>query len=133
MIRNFIKVALRSLVKQKIYTAINVLGLAVSIAACLLIVLYVKYELSYDKFWPGGERVYKVLLERKYPNHTTFYGAMPHSYADASQRDIPEVENNLIMFGGGGPANLRYKVSDNETKAFEERFFVFADSAFTTV
>ncbi|MEJ0057394.1 MAG: ABC transporter permease [Bacteroidota bacterium] len=51
MLRNYIKTALRSLIKQKIYTLINVLGLAVSITACVLIVLYVRHEVSYDTFF----------------------------------------------------------------------------------
>ncbi|MEJ0056198.1 MAG: ABC transporter permease [Bacteroidota bacterium] len=66
MLRNYIKTALRSLIKQKIYTLINVLGLAVSITACLLIVLYVRHEVSYDTFFSDADRIYKMVLERKY-------------------------------------------------------------------
>src|SRR5262245_42360158 len=118
MIRNFIKVALRSLIKQRVYTSINVLGLAVSIAACLLIVLYVKYELSYDNFWPDRGRIFNVSLERKYPNHITYYASIPHSYATVAERDCPEVERAMIMFGGADNALITYKVNDNEIKTF---------------
>jgi len=62
--------------QAKIYTGINVMGLAVSITACLLIVFYVRHELSYDKFFPGADRIYKMVLERKYPNHATHYSAI---------------------------------------------------------
>lgn len=60
MFRNYLKTAFRSLLKQKVYTAINVIGLAVSIGACILIVMYVRHEFSYDKFFPGGDRIYKM-------------------------------------------------------------------------
>src|SRR3982750_3276266 len=99
MLRNYLKIAFRSLIKQRVYTAINILGLAVSIASCLLIVLYVKHELSYDRFFPEGDRVYKVTLERKYPNHATYFAAIPHSYATVMQKDFPEVEKTLQLQG----------------------------------
>src|SRR3954470_13275401 len=110
MLRNYIKIAFRNLVKQRIYTAINVLGLAVSIASCLLIVLYVKHEISYDTFFPQGDRVYKVTLERKYPNHSTFFAAIPHSYATVMLKDFPEVENTLQILGPNRDLIVTYKV-----------------------
>jgi putative ABC transport system permease protein len=99
MLKNYLKIALRSLLKQRIYSLINLTGLAVSIGACLLITLYVKHELSYDRFWPDADRIFKVALERKYPNHATFYAAVPHSYAQSMERDFPEVESTLLMQG----------------------------------
>ncbi|MFN7330441.1 MAG: hypothetical protein ACK5UP_13155, partial [Bacteroidota bacterium] len=71
MLTNYLKTAIRSLLKQRIYTLINVLGLVVSITACLLIAIYVRYELSYDNFFKDADRIYKLVLERKYPNHST--------------------------------------------------------------
>ncbi len=130
MLRNYFKTALRNLIKQKIYTIINILGLAVSISACLLLVLYVKYELSYDSFFPDADRIYKMVLERKYPNHITYYASIPHSYATVTLKDFPEVENSMIMFNSGDNVIVKYKVNDNETKTFEEDYFMFADSAF---
>lgn len=130
MLKNYIKVALRSLGKQKVYTAINITGLAVSITACLLIVLYVKHEISYDKFFPNADRIYKLVLERKYPNHSTFFSIVPHSYAGTMQRDFPEVENNLHMLGPNQNTLVNYKVDDRETKSFEENFLFFADTSF---
>ena len=123
MFRNYLKIAIRSLIKQKIYTAINLLGLAVSIAACLLIVLYVKHEISYDTFFPNAGRIYKMGLERKYPNHSTFFALVPHSYAGTIQRDFPEVENTLQLLGPNQDMLVNYKISENETKTFEEDYF----------
>lgn len=130
MLRSYLKTALRNLFKQKIYTIINVVGLAISITACLLIVIYVKHETSYDAFFPEGDRIYKLILERKYPNHTTIYAVTPHSYANAMQHDFPEVENTLHLQRGGENQIVKYTVNENEIKSFEEDHFLFADSAF---
>ncbi len=130
MFRNYIKTASRSLFKQKVYTIINIAGLAVSITSCLLIALYVKNELSYDRFFPNADRIFKMSLERKYPSHSTFYASIPHSYATVVQRDFPEVENTMHIGGSGKNSNIKYKVSDTEIKTFEEDYFMFSDSAF---
>ncbi|MBI1768673.1 MAG: ABC transporter permease [Bacteroidetes bacterium] len=130
MLRNYFKTAIRSLIKQKVYTAINVIGLAVSITACLLIVLYVKHELSYDNFFSNADRIYKMALERKYPNHATFYSVIPHSYAKAMKQDFPEVEKTLHLFGPNQNVVVTYKVKEGEVKLFEEDYFLQADSSF---
>ena len=130
MLRNYFKTAFRSLIKQKVYSGINIIGLAVSITACLLIVLYVKHELSYDKFFPGADKIYKMVLERKYPNHVTFYSVIPHSFAKAMKQDFPEVEKTLHLFGPNQNIVVTYKVKEGEVKLFEEDYFLQADSAF---
>lgn len=130
MLRNYLKTALRSLFKQKVYTAINIAGLAVSISACLILALYVRFELSYDSFFPQADQIYKMVLERKYPNHSTYYASIPHSYADVVKRDYPEVENTLLMFGAGNNVTVKYKMSEGNVKSVEESHFIFADSAF---
>ncbi|HEV8514371.1 MAG TPA: ABC transporter permease [Cyclobacteriaceae bacterium] len=130
MLRNYIKTAFRSLIKQKVYTGINVIGLAVSITASLLIVLYVKHELSYDKFFPGADRIFKMVLERKYPNHVTHYSVIPHSFAKAMQQDFPEVESTLHLFGPNKNSVITYKVKEGEVKSFEEDYILQADSSF---
>ncbi len=60
MIKNYLKVAIRTLVKQKSYTAINISGLAVAIASALLISMYIFHEKSYDNFYPNVDRMYRV-------------------------------------------------------------------------
>jgi len=60
MWRNYLTVGLRSLARHKSYAFINILGLAIGLAACLMLLLYVRYETSYDKWLPDAERVYQV-------------------------------------------------------------------------
>ncbi len=132
MIKNYLKIALRSLIKQRVYTTINILGLSVGIASCLLITMFVVDEFSYDKFHANADLLYKIRLERKYPNHITNYAILPHSYADVIQQDFPEVATTVKM---GGPNNsiVSYTNEKLERKQFEEEFIMAADSNFFEV
>ena len=60
MWRNYLTVGIRSLAKNRAYAAINILGLAIGMAACLMILLFVRYEFSYDKWLPGAENAYQL-------------------------------------------------------------------------
>ena len=62
MLKNYFKVAFRSLVKQKVYTFINVLGLSVGVASCLLMTMFIVDEFSYDKFHENANNIYKIVL-----------------------------------------------------------------------
>jgi len=132
MIKNYLKIALRSLLKQRVYTGINVLGLSVGIASCLLIALFVIDEFSFDRFHDHADRVYKIWLERKYPNHKTNYAIIPHSYAEVIARDFPEVETTIKM---AGPNNsvVTYIDEHEQKKSFEEESIMIADSNFFDV
>ena len=92
--------------------------------------MYVRHETSYDAFFADADRIYKMALERKYPNYTTFYSPVPHSFAPSIQRDFPEVENTLLMQGPVNNSVITYRSKDDEVKSFEEDFILFADSAF---
>jgi putative ABC transport system permease protein len=133
MIRNYLKIAVRSLVKQKVYSVINILGLSIGIASCVLIMIYVNNEFSYDKFHKNADQIYKIVLERKYPNHATNYAVIPHSYADVLGTEFPEVTDVVKM---GGPFNdvlVSYQTNKDDVKQFEEDFVMAADSNFFEV
>ena len=129
MFRNNLKIALRSLLNQKIYTLINVLGLAVGIASCLLIVLFIKNEFSYDKYFQNHDRIYRMVLERKYPTHSTFYSLIPNSFEGVIRRDFPEVEESTIAFGFQN-FSMTYKNEKDELSQFDEEYVLATDSNF---
>ena len=60
MLQNYLSSALRSLLKNRLYSVINILGLAIGLAACILIALFVRHEFSFDQFWSEGDRVYRL-------------------------------------------------------------------------
>ena len=65
MFRNYLIIALRNLKRQKTFSAINILGLAIGLATCILIVLYIQDELSFDSWHAKGDRIYRVMRETK--------------------------------------------------------------------
>ncbi|MBX2842738.1 MAG: ABC transporter permease [Flammeovirgaceae bacterium] len=130
MLKNYLKVALRSLNKNKVYTIINILGLSVGLACCILILLHVQDELSYDKFHKNAGNIYRVALERKYPSHSTLYAIIPHSFSKVIEADYPEVESATRLFYFPGNTVFRYEDKKGNLNIFEEKKFVQADSNF---
>ena len=128
MIRNYIKIAWRNLLKNKMQTLINITGLSIGMAACLLILMYVFDELSFDKFWANGDRIYRMSLERRYPGRATGYAIIPPSYAQSVRKELPEVEESTRIFGAGGNTLFRH---NNEV--YEEKHMLWADSNFFKV
>lgn len=132
MLKNYLLIAVRSLTKQKIYSVINITGLSVGIASFLLIMLQVNDELSFDSFHEKADHIYKVVLERKYPDHKTNYATIPHSFSDVMVSDFPEIKNAVRILGGGRNNTIRVKYVNpqHEEKVFDETRFVLADSTY---
>ncbi len=133
MYKNYLKIGLRSLLKQKIYSLINIIGLSVGIASCALILLNVENEFSYDNFHEKGDNLYKVSLERMYPGYSTFYDNIPHSYAEVMVADYPEIVNATRIGApvrGNNTIMVHYNPESGEQLAFEESNVLLADSNF---
>ena len=122
--------ALRSLLKRKGFTLINILGLAMGMAVCLLILLFIRRELSYDRFEAGGDRIYRVALDRKYPGRTSSYAIIPNGYATAIPHELPEVEAATGIEDFTGIDDMLVRIGD---RRFEEQHVFTADSNFFRV
>ena len=101
MIKNYFKIAWRNIARQKIYTVINVLGLALGICACISIYLITKFDLSFDKFHPDGDRIYRIVGEVQLPKGDKEFLNSIFSDVAAFQYQIPgfEAKAGLIDFG----------------------------------
>ena len=125
---NSFKVALRNLAKQKGYTAINIIGLAIGIASALLIALYVYEETTYDKFHPNHERLYRVYLKSRMMG-TEMSGAVSCAPVGPTIiKEYADVENFCRTFNFGGDQLVR-----NGDKTFIAKRAIFADSTFFKV
>ena len=102
MIRNYIKTAFRNLLKNKGFTAINVLGLSLGLATCLLIVFYVFDELSYDRYNLNADRIYRINNDIKFGGNEASYSESPAPTAAALKADFPEVEQVARFRQRGG-------------------------------
>ncbi|HEY1054697.1 MAG TPA: ABC transporter permease, partial [Emticicia sp.] len=124
----YLKIAWRNLLKNKLQTLINITGLSIGMASCILILMFVFDELSYDKFWQNGDRVYRMALERIYPGRSTKYAIIPPSYARSVKKELPEVEETVRIFNNGGETLIRHN-----NQVYQERNVFFADSNFFKV
>jgi len=92
MLSNYITIALRNFYKFRFYTLINVIGLTIGITACLVILLYVKFELSYDRFNKNADRIVRVDWDLQLGDIRTYNAAVTPPMAEVLVRDFPEVE-----------------------------------------
>ncbi len=83
MLGNYFKIALRNIARQKMYSILNIAGLSLGITCCILLLLYVQFELSYDKYHENADRVYRIIREGK--------AFTPAPLASKLMEDIPEI------------------------------------------
>ncbi|MGZ3873484.1 MAG: ABC transporter permease, partial [Mucilaginibacter sp.] len=102
MIRNYIKTAFRNLMKNKGFTFINVFGLSLGLATCLLIVFYVFDELSYDRYNTKADRIYRVNNDIKFGDIANSYASSPAPMAAAMKSDFAEIEQVVRFRDKGG-------------------------------
>ena len=96
MLTNYFKIAYRTLKRQKGYAALNVVGLALGMAVCLLIILLVQDQRSYDRWHDEADRIVRVLAQRTFSSgNSLFLGGTPAYLAPALARDVPAVEQTL--------------------------------------
>ena len=100
MIKNYFKIAWRNIVRQKGYSGINIVGLAIGIAACLLILQYVSFELSYENFHTNKDRIYRVQLDRYDKGKlSTQWAAGAYAAGNSFKDAIPEIEEYVKLVG----------------------------------
>ncbi|GAB2790389.1 ABC transporter permease [Rhabdobacter roseus] len=125
MIRNYFKIALRNILHSKLYTFINVLGLAIGISTCTLIALYVVDELSYDLHHQGADRIYRIASEVK--GETWVAAAAP--VAAGLKKDFPEVEQTTRLLRMPGVDKFLLKNKETQKQFYEVNGF-YVDSTF---
>jgi len=133
MIRNYFKIAIRNLKRHKAFSVINIAGLAIGVASCLLLFTVIKYELSYDRFQPGYENIYRVVTEDKTPDDVFYTPGIPFPALEALRIDIPEITTGVLMANYGSQVSVPGKNGSNGTadkKFIESSGFFFADPQF---
>jgi putative ABC transport system permease protein len=126
MIRNYLKIAYRQLLKQKIYAVVTIGGFALGIAACLLIGLYIQNEATFDRFYPGADRIFRVVGDGEASRGL----AWPAPMSKAIQNDFPEVEfagRMRLLNSYLGHAEMR---PASETQNTYEQGIIYIDQSF---
>ncbi|MGZ3881206.1 MAG: ABC transporter permease, partial [Flavisolibacter sp.] len=129
MFKNYFLIAWRNLSKQKTYSLIKVGGFALSIASCLLIAMYIKNEVSYDKQWANADRIYRLIGEYSFDGKVEKDATWQPPMAKVLKEDFPEVEKaGRLMpypsFYGAGSNQI--KRIDQQQNTYEEGF-TYAD------
>ena len=127
MIQNFFKTAFRNITRNKAFSSINIFGLAAGLATCLLILLYISDELSYDSQHKDGNRIYRLV----YSTVQGIWSSQPAPVAPAMKQDFPEVEDvtRLLKFPGMEKVLFKYQQKGN-AKNFYEKDGYYVDSTF---
>ena len=122
MLSTYLKTAVRTIVRNRLSTFINIVGLAVGIAGCLAILMYVRDELSYDTFHKNADRIFRPRLAGRLNGHDINGAVSSPALGPAVYRDLPAVVTFTRLFRKG-PSAVRYK-----EKIFVEDRFFWADS-----
>jgi len=121
MFSNYFRVALRNLRKHAVYSAINVLGLAIGMTCCLLIFLYVRHELSYDNYHGKADRIYRVVTDIKTDTETIHADVSSDATGPHLQTGLPEVQEAVRL-------NYRGFLFESGANKFQEGQVLIADA-----
>lgn len=125
MLKNYLNIALRNLKKYKGYSFINIFGLAMGMTCTILILLWVQDELSYDRFYPNADRLYRVTDVEKYPgSEEPMFSMNPSPLAATLVNEYPEIEDAARL------RNIKGCVVQYREKKFNEDNVVFVDTSF---
>ncbi|HEV3222864.1 MAG TPA: ABC transporter permease [Puia sp.] len=123
MLKNYFKIAFRNLWRHRVFSLINILGLTVGMTACFLIFLYVRFELSYDKFHTKADRIYRIVCDIKTPTETMHPGGPSWAVGPHLMGGFPQVEAAVRTTGD------ELLVRKGNIK-FQEKNSLWADSSF---
>lgn len=127
MLKNYFKIAYRNLWRNKVFSAINIFGLAIGIATCLVIMLFVAHELSYDRFHEKADRIVRVVFRGSVQGEQMNEAHVMPPVAQALLADYPEVQEATRLRWMGSP-----KITYGD-KTFRKNSLAFADSNFFQV
>jgi len=130
MLKNYFKTAFRNLKRQKIYSFINITGLSLGLACCILITLYIHFELSYDSFHDKADNIYRIIEIETESGRKQFSAATPAPLAFSLSEEFPDIARAVRIFH---PSWIeKWKISHEERTFFEEDVF-FADDSILEV
>src|SRR5258706_11494403 len=126
MLKNYFKIAFRNLWRKRTFSFINITGLAIGMASCFLIFLYVHFELSYDRFHSKSDSIYRVVGDLKSPAETLHWYQTPGPMAKAMKAEFPEVREAVRIV----PVSILVRKGNIK---FQEEHSLWADSSIFTV
>lgn len=133
MIRNYFIIAFRNLKRNAAYALINISGLAIGMAACLLIFLVVRYELSYNTFYPNYANIYHVATEDKTSDGIDYTPGIPYPALEALRTDLPQAKTGALFAAFGVQVTMPAAAGAENKKFIEDWGLFFADPEFAEI
>jgi putative ABC transport system permease protein len=125
MLKNLFKIALRNILKDKTYSAINILGLTIGITCSMFLFMYILDELSYDRYHKNADNIYRIVSNIKEPDNAFTWAIAQVPMAQELRNNYPEVKNAVRFYGTG-----RTEYRNGEKKFNEEDFFLTDSTVF---
>jgi len=122
MFKNYLKISIRNLLKHKFFSVINIAGLSIGLAACMLIFMYISGEQSFDDYQKNKKRIFRVTMEWQTGSGNIAYALNPPPVAPALKQNYPQVESAARILKIGKKMVMRY-----EDKTFYEDPFLYVD------
>lgn len=120
MFRNYFTIALRNIRRHRAHSALNIVGLSVALAACIIIFLVLQHEFSYDTYHKNADRVHQVVRKDVYPDGEQFDYGMPFPTAKALRNDYPTIEFPELFTSYGSQVTVMADSNTNSNKKFIE-------------
>ncbi|MCB0488358.1 MAG: ABC transporter permease [Cyclobacteriaceae bacterium] len=130
MIKNYFLTTLRNLQKHFSYSLINIFGLGLGIAISLLLALWIRHEVSFDRFHTNADRIFRVSMNMSYGGRSAQMSVSPTALLPALQKNFAEVETGVRIYN---PASFNPFIVKRDDNFFQEGKFYFADSTFFDV
>ena len=134
MVRNYFNIIFRNIIRQKAFSIINISGLAIGIASCLLLFTVIKYELSYDTFQPNYKKIYHVVTQDNFAEGINYNPGIPAAALDALRLQIPNVLFGCVNADYGSQVTVNKPDGTLSDKKFiEETGIFFCDPKFFNI
>ncbi|MBB6127601.1 ABC transporter permease [Mucilaginibacter lappiensis] len=125
MIKNFIKIAWRNLVANKLFTSLNIVGLAIGMCVCITLFACISYELSFDRMYKNSKNIYRVNMQTTAKYNYKVWAGIPNSVGPAIVQSIPQVKSMTRLIKHDFGASVSLKAGE---KNFAEKGLYLADS-----
>src|SRR5688572_1002977 len=123
MLKNHLLIAIRSLLKNKLYIFINVIGMAIAIACCIVAYFNYDFNLSFDEYHANRATIYRVNIVREFQNELTAYGYAPIALGNAIKQNISDVDEVVRYLSHGGNFRIGNELFNTEYNPVDEAFF----------
>jgi putative ABC transport system permease protein len=118
-----LKIALRNLLKHKFYTLINIMGLSIGMASCLLIFIFIRYQYSFDSSFKHKDRIVRFVTDWKYNSFDDFSSGSPIPVAAAVREELPEFEKVGLIAKRSGVIQVKDEVGKDKIKQVDSVYF----------